>query len=82
MVAFVAAAELGATGIEFDVHQTLDGELVVLHDFALDDRFVGERIGMFSRGKEAWMSDAMFEHSAVGRGDSRPALSSTIGSLW
>ncbi|MEZ5228536.1 MAG: glycerophosphodiester phosphodiesterase family protein [Acidimicrobiales bacterium] len=36
MAAFTRAAALGATAIEFDVHQTADGELVVLHDYRVD----------------------------------------------
>jgi glycerophosphoryl diester phosphodiesterase len=35
MSAFVAAKRLGADGIEFDVHMTLDQELVVIHDATL-----------------------------------------------
>lgn len=35
MAAFLAACELGVDGIEFDVHQTIDGHLVVLHDYDL-----------------------------------------------
>ena len=32
MLAFRKAAEIGAEGIEIDVHLTKDGELVVMHD--------------------------------------------------
>jgi glycerophosphoryl diester phosphodiesterase len=35
MAAFRAAAELGADAIEFDVHATADGQLVVVHDYDL-----------------------------------------------
>jgi glycerophosphoryl diester phosphodiesterase len=35
MAAFSAARELGADAIEFDVHATADGHLVVLHDYDL-----------------------------------------------
>lgn len=35
MAAFLAACELGVDGIEFDVHQTIDGHLVVMHDYGL-----------------------------------------------
>jgi glycerophosphoryl diester phosphodiesterase len=35
MVAFRRALDLGADGIELDVHESRDGELVVMHDFML-----------------------------------------------
>jgi glycerophosphoryl diester phosphodiesterase len=35
MAAFHAAAEIGADAIEFDVHATADGHLVVVHDYDL-----------------------------------------------
>ncbi len=34
--AFAAALEMGADGIELDVHLSRDGQLVVIHDFTLD----------------------------------------------
>ncbi len=34
--AFQAALDLGVEGVEFDVHMTKDGELVVIHDSTLD----------------------------------------------
>lgn len=36
MVAFQAAEQVGADGIELDVHVTKDGELVVIHDHTLN----------------------------------------------
>jgi len=36
MAAFVRALELGAGGIELDIHMTKDGHLVVIHDEAID----------------------------------------------
>lgn len=35
--AFEKAIEMGADGIELDVHMSKDGKLVVLHNFTLDD---------------------------------------------
>jgi glycerophosphoryl diester phosphodiesterase len=35
MAAFRAARELGADAVEFDVHATSDGHLVVVHDYDL-----------------------------------------------
>jgi glycerophosphoryl diester phosphodiesterase len=34
--AFAAALDMGADGIELDVHRSADGHLVVIHDFAVD----------------------------------------------
>jgi glycerophosphoryl diester phosphodiesterase len=36
LAAFLLAVELGADGIEFDVHLSSDGEVVVIHDFGVD----------------------------------------------
>ncbi|MFN2626908.1 MAG: glycerophosphodiester phosphodiesterase [Mycobacteriales bacterium] len=36
MAAFIHAIELGADGVEFDVQQTAEGDLVVIHDLTLD----------------------------------------------
>ena len=36
VLAFQLAADLQADGVELDVHQTRDGELVVIHDFTVD----------------------------------------------
>jgi glycerophosphoryl diester phosphodiesterase len=36
LVAFLLAVELGADGIELDVHLSKDGEVVVIHDFTLE----------------------------------------------
>ena len=36
MLAFEKALEIGAEGIEFDVHLSKDGELVIIHDELLD----------------------------------------------
>ena len=36
MLAYEKAVETGADGIEFDVHLTKDGELVIIHDETLE----------------------------------------------
>jgi glycerophosphoryl diester phosphodiesterase len=36
MAAFRAARDMGADGVELDVHATRDGELVVIHDYTVD----------------------------------------------
>ena len=41
MLAFKKAIEVGADGIELDIHMTKDGELVVIHDATLDRTTTG-----------------------------------------
>jgi glycerophosphoryl diester phosphodiesterase len=36
LAAFLLAVEMGADGIEFDVHLSRDGEVVVIHDYVVD----------------------------------------------
>jgi glycerophosphoryl diester phosphodiesterase len=40
--AFAAALDMGADGIELDVHRTADGRLVVIHDFFVDKTTSGQ----------------------------------------
>src|SRR5688572_26981849 len=40
--AFAAALDMGADGIELDVHRTTDGRLVVIHDFFVDKTTNGQ----------------------------------------
>lgn len=42
LAAFLLAIELGADGIELDVHLSKDGEVVVIHDFTLEGATDGE----------------------------------------
>lgn len=42
LAAFLLAAELGADGVELDVHLSQDGEVVVIHDFALESTSNGQ----------------------------------------
>ena len=49
--AFAAALEMGADGIELDVHLSADGQLVVIHDFSVEKTTDG-------RGQVAQMSAA------------------------
>ena len=41
MASFARALDLGANGIEFDVHLTSDGRVVVIHDVTLDRTTTG-----------------------------------------
>jgi glycerophosphoryl diester phosphodiesterase len=42
LAAFLLAFELGADGIEFDVHLSKDGQVVVIHDFTLESTTNGQ----------------------------------------
>jgi glycerophosphoryl diester phosphodiesterase len=42
LAAFQLAAEMGADGLELDVHLSRDGELVVIHDFTLETTTDGQ----------------------------------------
>jgi glycerophosphoryl diester phosphodiesterase len=42
LAAFMLASELGADGIELDVHLSRDGEIVVIHDFTVESTTDGE----------------------------------------
>jgi glycerophosphoryl diester phosphodiesterase len=40
--AFAAALDMGADGIELDVHRTVDGQIVVIHDFSVNKTTDGQ----------------------------------------
>ncbi len=51
MLAFEKALEAGCEGIEFDVHLTKDGELVIIHDETIDR----------TSDKSGWVKDMTYE---------------------
>ncbi len=55
LAAFEKAIEVGADCIELDVHQTLDGELIVLHD----DKFNGIEVGLLTFSEISALSQAI-----------------------
>ena len=54
--AFALAAELGADGVELDVHLTSDGEMVVIHDETVDRTTNGSGLGIASMPVPGGMS--------------------------
>lgn len=65
---FALAIEQGADGIELDVHLSLDGEIVVCHDYSLDRTTNGsglicEKSWEYIKGLDAgsWYSEAFIE---------------------
>lgn len=58
MVSFQRAFEIGVDGIEFDVHRTLDGHLVVIHDPAVDRTTNGSGLVMAMTLEQLRLLDA------------------------
>jgi glycerophosphoryl diester phosphodiesterase len=81
LVSFLAAAELGVDGVELDVRQTIDGQLVVMHDQTVDRTtngtgLVRELTWEYLQGLDAgsWKSDKYI-------GERIPLLSQVFESL-
>lgn len=70
LAAFWLAAELGADGIELDVHLSKDGEVVVIHDFSLERTTNGHGLVRDRTLAELKQLDAgsWFDPSFVGQG--------------
>jgi glycerophosphoryl diester phosphodiesterase len=58
MASFRRAMEIGVDGLEFDVHRTLDGHLVVIHDAAVDRTTNGSGLVMAMTLEEVQALDA------------------------
>lgn len=74
IAAFRAAAVLPVYGVEFDVHMTKDGELVVIHDESIDRTSNG-------KGFIKDMTLAELKHYDVGKGFSPKFKGETIPTL-
>lgn len=74
LAAFLLAAEMGADGIELDVHLTQDGEVVVIHDDTIDATTDGHgRVGDLSLAElQAFDAGSSFDASFAG--ESIPTL--------
>ena len=79
LAAFALAVESGADGIEFDVQQTLDGELVVLHDSTLDRTTNGHGVLSDARWQEICELDAGSWFSPAFKDQRIPRLSEVFG---
>jgi len=58
MAAFRRAVELGCDGVEFDVHRTSDGQIIVMHDFFLGRTANGEGLIMATTLEQLKQLDA------------------------
>lgn len=74
LAALVLAAEHGADGVEFDVQQTADGELVVIHDDTVDRTTNGT-------GVVTKMTLAQLRELDAGSGQSIPTLDEVFETL-
>ncbi|MCY0874699.1 MAG: glycerophosphodiester phosphodiesterase [Firmicutes bacterium] len=74
MAAFVKAYELGADGIELDIHRTADGVLVVMHDEQVSRTTTGR--GYLHSGTYAWVQslDAGVRYHPSFAGERVPSL--------
>lgn len=78
MVSFHRAVELGAHGVEFDVHRTMDGQLVVIHDAAVDRTTNGSGLVMAMSLAEIQALDAGVKKGAEYAGERVPTLRALI----
>ena len=78
MASFRRAVELGADGVEFDVHRTKDGHLVVLHDHELGRTNNGTGLVMEKTLAELKALDAGSWKGEAFRGEQIPTLQEVI----
>lgn len=80
MISFRRAMELGVDGVEFDVHRTMDGHLVVIHDPAVDRTTNGTGLIMAMDLAEIEVLDAGVKKGAEFAGERVPTLQQLIRS--
>nr|WP_279537976.1 glycerophosphodiester phosphodiesterase [Paenibacillus turpanensis] len=80
MAAFRLALEQGAEGIELDIHQTKDGQLVVIHDETLERTTNGSGLITSLTYDEIRSVDASFHFESY-RGEHVPLLSEVLDLL-
>lgn len=78
MVSFHRAMEIGVDGIEFDVHRTVDGHLVVIHDAAVDRTTNGSGLVMAMTLAEVQALDAGIKKGPEFAGAGVPTLRELI----
>lgn len=78
LAAFEKSFELGADGIEFDVHLTRDGELAVIHHRSLNKKVAGADRGDTNLGLTTDFNLAALEEFDIGNGHQIPSLRDTL----
>lgn len=81
MVAFRRALELGVDGIEFDVHRTIDGHLVVIHDADVDRTTNGSGLVMAMTLAEVQALDAGVKKGPEFAGEPIPTMQEMLRAL-
>jgi glycerophosphoryl diester phosphodiesterase len=76
--AFAAALEMGAAGIELDVHLSADGQLVVIHDFSVEKTTDGHGLVAQMTAAELLRLDAGSHFSAAFAGTRIPTLAAVL----
>ena len=76
--AFEQALAMGVAGIEFDVHRSADGRLVVIHDFAVDKTTNGRGLVSEMRSAELRKLDAGSHFDAAFAGVQIPFLEEVL----
>lgn len=79
--AFAAALDMGADGVELDVHLSADGHLVVIHDFSVDKTTDGRGVVAQMTAAELQRLDAGSHFSAAFAGASIPRLEEVLDLL-
>jgi glycerophosphoryl diester phosphodiesterase len=80
MASFRRALELGVDGVEFDVHRTLDGHLVVIHDPWLERTTTGTGMIMSLNLADVQQADAGIKKGQEFAGERVPTLRELIRS--
>lgn len=78
LVSFRHAVQLGVDGVEFDIHRTADGHLVVIHDPMIDRTTSGKGIVMAMTLQEIQQHDAGSWKGAAFAGERVPTLREVI----
>ena len=76
--AFSCALELGADGLEFDVHMTADGRVAVIHDNKLNEKVAGANRTGTELGNVDQFNLAAIQGYDMGNGGRVPSLEETL----
>lgn len=81
LASFSLALRLGAQAVEFDIHQSADGKLVVMHDESLERTTNGKGMVMEKRLRELRALDAGSWYARNFSGERVPTLEEALGCI-